>query len=418
MNTQEKNIVIVGGGFAGVACALKLAKLAPENTRITLVSDKPHFEYHAALYRVVTGRSPLEVCILLEEIFKNTSVRVIKDSVVGVDTKTRTVSGMLGSTYSYDYLVLTLGSETTYYDTPGLSELSFGFKSIEEALKLKRHLHESFASCVAANKDEALCNTHLVVVGGGASGTELAAELAIYADALARKHGIDPTLVTVELIQSPAHLVPMLPDEVTDRIEARIRSLGVNVYVNRRLVKEEVSEVFLKDMKMNAKTVIWTAGVASHRLYSTVDGIQLTPKGQVEVNKHLQSTVDPYVYVGGDAAATQFAGMAQTALYDGAFIATDIYARLEKKFRPTYSAPAPVYSIPVGSDWAATVWGSKQFYGRFGWWLRRLLDLKVFLAILPWQKAWLAFQSGKVISEACPVCNPQDKELGSKEARA
>lgn len=417
MDKTQTNIVIVGGGFAGVACALKLAKLDPQHARITLISDKPHFEYHAALYRVVTGRSPLEVCILLEEIFKGTRVRVVEDSISSVNTREQYVAGDLGSVYPYDYLVLALGSETTYYDTPGLPELSFGFKSIEEALKLKRHLHESFASCVAANKDEALCNTHLVVVGGGASGTEVAAELAIYADSLAKKHGIDPTLVTVELIQSPSHLVPMLPDDVTNRIEARIRSLGVNVYVNRRLIKEEVSEVFLKDMRLNAKTVIWTAGVKSNRLYAQVEGLKINPKGQIEVNKHLQTSDNSRIYVGGDAAATEYAGMAQTALYDGAFIATDICARIEKKFRPTYAPNAPVYSIPVGANWAATVWGSRKFYGRIGWWLRRLLDLKVFLAILPPQKAWLAFQSGKVLSESCPVCNPQNVTV-NQEASA
>ena len=109
--------------------------------------------------------------------------------------------------------------------------------------------------------------------------------------------------------------------------------------------------------------------------------------------------------------------MAQTALYDGAFIATDIDARLEKKFRPTYIAKTPVYSIPVGSNWAAAVWAGLKFYGRVGWWLRRLLDLKVFLSILPWKKAWLAFQSGKVLSESCPVCNPQSV-VGKQEVSA
>jgi NADH dehydrogenase len=414
MNTSEKNIVIVGGGFAGVACALELAKRCPKDAKITLISDKPHFEYHAALYRVVTGRSPLEVCILLDEIFKDSCVRVIQDSITAIDANKQVIAGTHSATYPFDYLVVTLGSETTYYDTPGLQELSFGFKSIEEALKLKRHLHESFAACVNANKDEALCNTHLVVIGGGASGTEVAAELAIYAHALARQHEIDPTLVTVELIQSPAHLVPMLPDDVTDRIEARIRSLGVNVFVNRRLIKEEVSEVFLKDMRLNAKTVIWTAGVKPHALYAQLTDAKTNPKGQIEVNKFLQTAPGSPIYVGGDAAATQHTGMAQTALYDGAFIAKDIVAQLTKKPRPVYAAKTPIYSIPVGANWAATVWGGKKFYGRIGWWLRRLLDLKVFLAILPWNKAWLAFQSGSVLSEACPVCNPHYQQPTTK----
>ena len=84
-----KKILIVGGGFAGVRCALDLAKKNLIDVDIALVSATPHFEYHAALYRVVTGRSPLEVCIQLSDIFKNKPVNLITDKIVKLDFKSK-----------------------------------------------------------------------------------------------------------------------------------------------------------------------------------------------------------------------------------------------------------------------------------------------------------------------------------------
>jgi len=127
-NIREKRVVIVGGGFGGISAALELEKKRIPNLKIVLVSDRSHFEYTPALYRVVTGRSPLEVCIPLREIFEGKEVEVLEDTIIEADLDNKTLKGKSESNYSFDFLVLALGSETAYFNIPGLKELSFNFK--------------------------------------------------------------------------------------------------------------------------------------------------------------------------------------------------------------------------------------------------------------------------------------------------
>jgi NADH dehydrogenase len=347
----------------------------------------------------------LEVCVPLAEIFNKTEVEVLEDKATGVNLVDRFITGESGSVYRFDRLVLAVGSETTYYDTPGLKELAFGFKTIEEALKLKRHLHEVMAEAnQKQDRENTVSAAHVVVVGGGASGTELAAELAIYLKKLVGEHEIDPAMVTVELVQSPNRLVPNLPEDVSEKIERKIREVGVNVFLNRRLVKEEVESVFLKDMEMKTKTVVWTAGVKPNGLFGQISGLKLAENGQVEVDRGCKAMGVHGVYVVGDGAKTKYTGMAQTALNDGKNVALRIASNIQGKEIPAYKEREPIYAIPVGPNWAAVVIGRWKIYGKLGWILRRLLDLWVFWQLLPPKKAWRAFKSGEVLCESCPVC--------------
>src|SRR3989338_9189045 len=107
-----KKIIIAGGGFGGIRAALGLLAQKNLNAKITLVSDRPHFEYHPMLFRVVTGKSPLSVCIPLREIFRDKKIDVIQDSIIAVDVNQQTLVGSSGTIYGYDFLVLAFGSET------------------------------------------------------------------------------------------------------------------------------------------------------------------------------------------------------------------------------------------------------------------------------------------------------------------
>ncbi len=198
------HILIVGAGFGGLAAARALSRAGHKEATITLVSEKPHFEYYPALYRVVTGTSPLQVCIPISDVLHGTSVEFVVDKIATIDPSQRMLRGTSGSMYVYDELILALGSETTYLNIPGLEKFSFGFKSITEALRLKRHLHELFVACTGVReRDTKKKLLHFVVVGGGSSGVELAGELAVYAKKLAKEHDfvtIDATK-TVDDIQ-------------------------------------------------------------------------------------------------------------------------------------------------------------------------------------------------------------------------
>lgn len=392
----ESKIVIVGGGFGGIRCALDLASNPLPHTKIILISDKPHFEYHPALYRVVTGRSPLEVCVPLRDVFAGKNVEVLRDTITAVNLKEKRLKGSSDSHYAFDFLVLSLGSETVYFHIPGLRELSFGFKSIAEALRLKRHLHELFSTGEKASPEERIGATHLTIVGGGASGVEMAGELAVYTKKLARKHRLHPSLIAIDLFEAAPRLLPALPEDVSQEVEKRLRSLGVRVFCRRIVTAQEIEE--------KTKTVIWTAGVKPHHLYTEIQGLNLDKRGRIVVDELLQAKGLSDVFVLGDAAATPHAGMAQTALYDGRFVAGVITRKILSQSYQPYQPKNPFYAIPVGSGWAAVLIGSLRLSGPLGWWVRRLIDLRFFFSLLSWSKALTAWRSDGVLSESCSVC--------------
>lgn len=403
---EQNRIVIIGGGFAGIAAALSLERKHLSNTKITLISDKPHFEYHAALYRLVSGSSPLEVCIPLNEVFFGKDVEIIEDKIVAIDKSAQFTSGVSGSRYEYDYLVLALGSETNYFGIPGLKEFSYGMKSITEALRLKQHVVETLLTCKIdfANKVEQICDANFVVIGAGATGVEMAGQLIVYARKMAADYGIDPSLVSVELIEGAPKILPALPKKFTDRIEHHLRGLGVNIFLNRSIEREECEEVYLKDMQIKARTVIWTAGVRANTLYETL-GFPVDKRGKVVVDEQLRPKDDAKIFIAGDGAATMYSGWAQTAFYDGRYIAEIIASTIEKRSFPVYTAKVPMNAIPAGPEWAGVLWGNFRIYGKVGWWLRRMADLRVFAAILPFGKALDVFRSGRSICDTCSICS-------------
>jgi NADH dehydrogenase len=143
METKQNTVLIVGGGFAGISLARKLSKRLPQDAKVVLISNKSYFEYYPALYRVVTGASPIEVCIPLDYMLDK-NIELVLDTVINVDLNRKEVTTVKGDVYSAEKIVLALGSETTYFSLPGVATLSLGFKSVKEALTLKNHLYSLF----------------------------------------------------------------------------------------------------------------------------------------------------------------------------------------------------------------------------------------------------------------------------------
>lgn len=408
MNKSLKRAFIIGGGFGGIAAALDLERRRTPNLKIILVSNKPHFEYHAGLYRVVTGHSPLNVCIPIAEIIDGKNIEFVVDTIQSIDCQKKIAHGTSGSRHRFDYAVIALGAETAYFHIPGLKELSFGFKSITEALRLKRHLHRLFETCSSpqVSPDEKVSLLHFVVVGAGASGVELAGELAHYTKNLAKQHQVDQTLITTDLIEAASRILPAFPREFSEKVDQRLRQLGVNIFTNRPMAKEEMEQISVRGMTMKTETVIWTAGVKPHSLYHTISGFTFDKKGRVVVDEFLQAEGFPNIFVVGDGASTPYSGLAQTAIRDGKLAAANIVHSIMHNPLEKHQPKKPYYLLPVGPGWAATRVGPLAFYGFVGRFFRQLVDLRYFLSILPFRKAVTAFRSGRSLCESCDICLP------------
>lgn len=403
---ENKKILIIGGGFGGIETALRLNAILPYGrTEVTLLSDKHHFEYTPALYRVVTGKSPLEVCVPLKDIFNGTRIKALVDVVSEIDLKNSVVFGAKKTKYHYDYLVVALGSESAFFGIPGLEKNAFGFKDITQALKLKEHLHKIVEEHVHMSKNETDKALHIDIVGAGPAGVELAGELSLYTKELAQHHKLNPSEIKIDLIEASPRLVPMMSEGVSQKISLRLKDLGVHLMVQTKVMSTDGTVIAFENGTMPSQTLIWTAGVKPHHLYKDTVGWEVAKNGRIVVDEFLRAKGYLNVFVIGDGAETRFSGTAQTALHDASYVARSI-KKIEQTGKPhlPYYPAQSAYILPVGPGWALFTYRNFFFSGRIVWWMRELIELRFFLSILPIIKAWRAWRSGMTLSEDCPTC--------------
>lgn len=380
---KGRHIIIAGGGFGGVRASLDLDKCLPAGDRITLVSKNSSFEYYPGLHHIIGQSNRSITSIPLVDIFAQTRVSIVTESITACDPATKTITLGNGAQLTGDMLVLGLGSQTEYFNIKGLEETAFGLKSVEQAMRLRHHIEQLFVDYTNVSGAERVIGLHFVVVGGGPAGTDLAGELAHLRDVLCKKHNILKSFVTIDIIEAAPRILPMMSESVSQKVEKRLRVLGVNVLQNRNLVREGSWTVFLEDMKIGAKTLVWTAGITTNEFYTTVPGLALVKKNRVAVDASLQAKGFENIFVIGDAADTPYAGLAQTAIHDGAFVARAVCAGLTGKPKPVY-VPKPVaYNIGVGPRWSVFVIGPVVVTGIFAYWMRAVIDFKFFTSILP-----------------------------------
>jgi NADH dehydrogenase len=392
---RKPKIVIVGGGFGGVRAAARLSHHA--HFDVTLISAEDSFAYYPQLYHAATGGSRSESTLPLAGILAGKPITIVRDTITQLDPDGRIITGASGATYSYDELILALGSVTNYFGIQGLKEFSYDIKSITGAERFKQHLHQELV-------DDKKPDLHYVVVGGGPTGIELAAALGSYLHRITKLHAMDSPRYTIELVEAAPRLLPRSPEAFAARIQRQLEHLGVHVMTGAAVQAETAEALQVNGQPITTKTVVWTAGVANNPFFkANAAHFTLAKNGKVEVNDHLQAR--PHVYVIGDNAATQFSGMAQTALHNADFAVADITRTLAHQPTTPYRPKAPISVIPVGDRWAAAQWGSFSFYGYPGYVLRRLADLIGYADIESWPKAvkvWL--QDGRH-EDNCPICS-------------
>lgn len=401
---ENKKVLVVGGGFAGIEAALTLSKMKIPNLEINLVSDKYHFEYTPLLYRAVTGRNPMEVCVPLEDIFEGHDVAIDVDTIIGISPDSNTATGMSGTVYKFDYAILAVGSETIFYGIEGMKDYSFAFKSINDALKIKNHIHLMFESGKHAKQENVSPYYRIVVVGGGPSGVELAGELAVYVKHFSKIHGIPENKIDINLVEGGPRLLSMLSEKLSDKALRKLQSLKVNVFLNEKVSEVEKDKVILSNLEVHAKTIIWASGVRPKEFYATIPNVEKDKAGRLIVDDQLTIKEHDNIFVVGDGAETKYSGMAQTAKVDGKFSAEVIASKIRGEKLPAYVPKRVGYSIPIGPRWAIFIYKGIYFTGLKAWIMRKIIDTRYMMSILPFWKALIAVKNGARLCESCPTC--------------
>lgn len=392
----KHRVVIVGGGFGGVKAALDLCE--DRRFHITLITDRTDFQYYPTLYRTATGGRRMISSIPLTELFDGKKVHILNDKVVSLDRQKRTVTTKVNHVVGYEALILALGVKTNYFNIKGLKELSYGIKTTADAEEFKSHLHNQLIT-------KGKLDLNYVVIGGGPTGIELAGVLPSYLRQIAKQHGLPKRAIHVDLIEAAPRLLPRMPKDVSRHVARQLRKLGVKLYLNTAVQAQTADTLMANNKPIRSHTVVWTAGVMNNPFFAD-QGFQLAKNGKVRVDHFLQSEAG--IYVIGDNADTPYSGMAQTALYDGKFVTSNLIRLANKEDPQPYVAKKPVYVFPAGHHWAAVLWGKFRIYGRLGWMLRSLADLMAYHDYEPWQMATKRWVAENDDEEFCLICRDKD----------
>ena len=386
-------IVILGGGFGGLSAARELERLLSRgpNVEITLVNRENFFLFTPMLHEVAASDLDLATIVSpIRRMLKRTRLFVGTVEDIDVDAQTVTVSHASGHhrhELEYDHLVVALGAVTNFYGIPGLAERASTMKSLGDAIELRNQLiaqlEEADFECATDVRQPLLT---VVVAGGGFAGVETVAAVNDFVREAVRFYpNITQRDVRVAVVHPGPYLLPELGEELGRYTHARLTERGVEVLLNTRVAGINGTRTVLSNgMEIDARTVVWTAGISANPLLDCIPCQR--SRGRLVVNEFLQSPDIPNVWAVGDCASITdpvtgetYPPTAQHALREGTSVARNIAADLLGKPKTAFSFSTIGLLAAIGRrTGVANVLGLK-FSGFIAWWLWRT----IYLAKLP-----------------------------------
>lgn len=393
-NSEKSNIVILGGGFAGVRVALDLYSLlgSNENYEIILVDKRDYQTYYSALYEAATTAHELvkakkvksAVTIPFSEIFRRTKIKHFKGFIENVDLE----NGLITTDsriINYSYLVFAMGSIADYYGILQLEKYGFTLKSLDDAIMIRNRI-----SHIMSKKDSA----QFVVGGGGFAGAEFAGELYNLVKTEAARLKKDHKKYKLMIVEGGIGLLSGLSEKVSKIVTDRILSFGIETRFSTLITKAGKDHVVLNNKeKVDCDLLVWTGGVRSCRLPAT-GSLERDKKDRTNTTDYLNLKKYPNVFIAGDnlcfsdpETGKPVPQTAQEAIRQGKFVAKNIYRSISDKELIPYVPGPNRFVIPVSGKYAIFYTPNLIISGFFGWVIRKAADLKYFLSILPFAKA-------------------------------
>jgi NADH dehydrogenase/putative oxidoreductase len=411
------HVVIVGGGFGGIAAA---RALNGAQCRVTLVDQRNYHLFQPLLYQVATaGLSPADIATPIRSMFRSQpNIAVTFAEVTGVAPGTRELMMDRGR-LQYDYLVLATGSQHSYFGRDEWATVAPGLKRIEDATEIRGRLLIAFERAEdALDPAERAAWLTFVVVGGGPTGVELAGAIGELA-----RHGlerefrsIDPADARVILVQSAPRLLPTFPQSLSADADQALRRLGVEVRVLAKVDEVDESGVMIAGDRIAAKTVLWAAGVTASPAGRWL-GVATDKAGRIMVGPDLSVPGHDRVFAIGDTAASQgwkgkaVPGLAPAAKQGGHYVARLIRAHLAgRPLSKPFSYRHAGSLATIGRQAAVAEFGPLRFRGGLAWWIWGVAHI-VFLAggrnrasvIVEWAWAYLTYRRGiRLITDRRP----------------
>jgi len=341
--------VILGGGFGGLSAAQAL-KRAP--VQVTLLDRRNFHLFQPLLYQVATGSlSPGEIAAPLRSVLrKQKNTEVLLGEAADIDPHKNLLTLSDGAQFEYDSLIVSTGSQTSYYGNDSWRKNAPSLKTVEEATNIRQKILLAF-ECAERSASEAEARAWLtfVIVGAGATGLELAGALAEIANETL-KHDfrrINPSEAQILLVEGGPRILTAFPENLAEKAERLVSRLGVKVLKGVKVTNVGAEGVTFErgatTEKLTAKTVLWAGGVTTNEFGRTLakrTEAQTDRIGRIPVTPQLTIPNFPNIFVVGDLALASdkygqpLPGVAQVAMQGGAYAAKVIRARVEKNPEP------------------------------------------------------------------------------------
>lgn len=297
-------VIIIGGGFAGLAAARRLKHVACE---VTLIDRFNHHVFQPLLYQVATaGLSPGDIASPIRWILrKQPRLRVLLATVEHIDSASKTITLDGGDTLRYDYLIVAAGATHSYFGHDEWATAAPGLKTLDDALAIRRRLLIAFEE--AERETNPVYQRRLltyVLIGGGPTGVEMAGALGEIARQALRSEfdNVDPAIARIILVEAGPSILPAFPEDLRSSARKALRRLGVEVRDGQPVTRVEDGAVWIGEERIDAHTILWAAGVAAAPISRDL-GPTLDRAWRVIVEPDLSAPGHPGVFVAGDLAS-------------------------------------------------------------------------------------------------------------------
>lgn len=404
---MTKQVLILGGGFAGLNAARKLRNL--RDIEVTVVDRENHHLFQPLLYQVaMAALSPADIAAPIRSLLTGRNTRIIKALVERIDVSSRRVETDCGP-FAYDYLIVACGAQHAYFGHEEWEPNAPGLKTLSQATEIRRRVLEAFEAAERETDPEAR-RRHLtfVVVGGGPTGVELAGaigEMSRYT--LARDfRSIDPRQTRVMLVEAGARILPAFDAKLAARAMRDLESLGVQVWLAAKVTQVSAQGVVVGDEQIAASTVLWGAGVRAADVGRTL-GAPVDQVGRVLVNADLSIPDHSEVFVAGDLAHCNGAdgkplpGVALVAMQQGIYVADAIERDLAGKSREPFKYFDMGKLATIGRSRAVCEIFGMKFSGWIAWWVWLLVHIyrlsgfrNRLMVLIQWAWSYMTFGRG------------------------
>jgi len=412
MGTDRRpRVVIVGAGFGGLETAKALRRVDAD---VVVVDKRNHHLFQPLLYQVATAAlSATDIAAPIRKVLNRCeNCTVLLAEVDRIEPKEKRVHTRAGDAIAYDYLVLAAGATNRYFGHADWQASAPGLKSLEEALDIRRRVLVAFENAERVPDDERAPYLTFVVVGGGATGVELAGALTEIAKRTMTKNfrHFDPSKARVVLLEGGDRLLAAFAPELSEHVLEDLKSLGVEVRLKTFAECIDSDGVVPKGgERIEARTVLWAAGVGGAPVARTL-GVALDKMGRVPVERDLTVKGLDSVYVIGDLAHLEqdgepLPGVAQVALQMGRHAAENIALTIAGEARKEFRYHDKGSMATIGRSRAIAEIGRVRLTGFVAWcaWLfvhvMALVGFRNRVAVLlEWAYAYLTYQrSARII---------------------